>query len=243
MKVAHQGLPNADLPGMAGRSIEPQAPAAPMPVPHRRRSPRCCRHRRPRRWRARTTCAAVAPLAAARAREAARAAAPSRPPVLVAAPSSAPVRAPAPRPPQVAAAQVQRAVPPPRVAPAPLPRMAAAPAPQYAAAPQPQRAAPEPYLNVPRPPGSVGTQEARAQPRSGERQRRWQLLRQYFRAALVQCRVSRARTPRDTIHSSSVTHPVSASGIATGHALAPIRCPTITPLERGAHHLRDAEQR
>src|SRR5205085_7442355 len=29
MTAAHQGLPNADLPGMAGRSIEPQAPAAP----------------------------------------------------------------------------------------------------------------------------------------------------------------------------------------------------------------------
>src|SRR5947199_2872334 len=32
MKVAHQGLPMADLPGMAGRTIDPQAPAAPMPV-------------------------------------------------------------------------------------------------------------------------------------------------------------------------------------------------------------------
>jgi penicillin-binding protein 1A len=160
MKVAHQGLPNADLPGMAGRAIEPQAPAAPMPVPQApltsmlSPSPAAPMAReddmRP--------LAALAPLAPARL----PAAAPSRPPV--AAPSSAPVRAPAPRPPQVAAAQVQRSVPaPPRVSPAPLPRVAAVPAPPYAAAPQPQRTEPEPYLSVPRPPGSVGTQEARAQ--------------------------------------------------------------------------------
>jgi hypothetical protein len=42
--------------------------------------------------------------------------------------------------------------------------MASAPAPQYVSAPQPQRSAPEHYLDIPRPPGAVGTQEARVQP-------------------------------------------------------------------------------
>ena len=59
MTAAHQGLPMADLPGMAGRSYEPAAQPTPAPViaPPRIRSPRCSRPRRPRRSAVKTTCA------------------------------------------------------------------------------------------------------------------------------------------------------------------------------------------
>lgn len=158
MKAAHQGLPMADLPGLAGRTSEPPAPAVPAPPASVAPANPITSMLSPSRG--------ATPLSREDDARPLVPIAPARPPVAAAAPlPPAPVRTPAPRPPQIMAAPVPRiaAASPPRVSAAPLPRMASAPPPQYGSAPQPQTA-PEPYLNIPRPPGAVGTQEARVQP-------------------------------------------------------------------------------
>jgi penicillin-binding protein 1A len=164
MSAAHQGLPMADLPGMAGRTIDPAqsapAPAPMMPAPQsaplisllapaaplgREDDPR-----------------PVAPLMLL---------APARPPAVALAPIPQGPRLAAPRPPQALAAQPRqaaaaRAAPPPRVVSVP-PRVVASPSQAYLPAPQPQYApqtAAAPVTSgIPRPPGAVGMQEARVQ--------------------------------------------------------------------------------
>jgi penicillin-binding protein 1A len=156
MKAAHQGLPMADLPGMAGRTIEPaqQAPAPSQPYapPANPLTSMLSPSQN------------AAPLS--RDDDARPVLAPPRPVVAIA-PSPPMARAPAPRPPQVAAASPKppvtpsRSVPPPsRVTAAPLPH---ASAPQSHAASQPQygppqrmAAAPTSTSGIPRPPGAVG---------------------------------------------------------------------------------------
>ncbi len=166
MKVAHQGLPMADLPGMAGRSYEPQpSPSVSAPTYAPPANPLTSLLGPPQ-----TNAAVMSreddmrpPVAAPL----------PRPPVALApapAAQQAPVppRAPAPRPPQVAAAPLKQAPPPSRsaqppsrVTSAPLP-LASAP-PTYVAPPQPQyaaqqrmAAAPASTSSIPRPPGAVG---------------------------------------------------------------------------------------
>jgi membrane peptidoglycan carboxypeptidase len=152
MKAAHQGLPMAELPGMAGRTIEPQAPQAPAP-PVAPAHPITSMLSPPQ---------AATPLSREDDARPLVPTVPARPPVAVA---PQPPRAIAPRP-QQTATPVPRppAASPPRVTAAPLPRMAAVPQPQYVPPPQSQPAPPLQLSNVPRPPGAVGTQEVRAQP-------------------------------------------------------------------------------
>src|SRR5947207_1187043 len=112
MKVAHQGLPNADLPGMAGRSIEPQSPAVPIAVPQ---APV-------------TSMLSPSPAAPMAREDDMRAVAPlvlARPPVAATPAPPASIRTLAPRPPQVAA-------PSPRAMPAPAPHANTAPLPRMA---------------------------------------------------------------------------------------------------------------
>jgi penicillin-binding protein 1A len=132
MKAAHQGLPMADLPGMAGRAYDP-APIPPMP---------------PMPTSPITSMLSPAP-AAPMAREddmrVTTPMAPARPPAVAVAPM-----------PQAPPA-VRALVPPP----APRPPIATAPP------PRPQIAqAPLPPSNIPRPPGSIGSQPARPQPKA-----------------------------------------------------------------------------
>src|SRR3954468_3854550 len=123
MKAAHHGLPMADLPGMAGRTIEPaqQAPAAPQPY-----APP-----------ANPLTSMLAPSQSAaplsRDDDARPVLAPPRPTIALA-PSPPLARAPAPRPPQVAAASPKPPVPPSRSVPPPS-RVTVAP-PPLASAPQ-----------------------------------------------------------------------------------------------------------
>ena len=172
MTAAHQGLPMADLPGMAGRTIDPaQQPQQQQPIAPAS-NPLVSMLSPP---------AGVAPM---RREDDARPIMPivqARPMAPLA---QAPVRAPAPRPPQIAAAAPQPRVAPaqtPRVVPASLPRMAVAPQnvappamPRMAAAPGPQYGLasshsqpaqpPLQLSSAPRPPGSIGMQqEARVQ--------------------------------------------------------------------------------
>jgi penicillin-binding protein 1A len=182
MTAAHQGLPMADLPGMAGRTIDPatQQPGTPpgsvlsnpltsmlAPIlPSPTAAPPMSREDDMR------------PLVQP---------APPRPPVAVMPlpPAPAPIRAPAPRPSQVVSAPLPPASltlaprapappsPPSRVASPPQPRVPPAAQSQYGTIPppsqptqQPQRVAtaPAPSSGVPRPPGAIGAQEARVQP-------------------------------------------------------------------------------
>jgi penicillin-binding protein 1A len=167
MKVASQDLPNADLPGMAGRTIEPAPqPAAPSssPIASILAPQSAAPMAREDDMR---PVAPLMPLAPARPPAVAVAPIPhvAPSPARVAAPAVAvPVRAP--RPPQVAAAPLPRiaaASPPP--ANIPLSRVAAVPQPQPQYAPAPPRTAAS-YSNVPRPPGAIGGGDNRA-PSSG----------------------------------------------------------------------------
>src|SRR3954466_14298008 len=143
MTAAHQGLPMADLPGMAGRPLDAApAPASPVPTPA---SPL-------------TSMLSPTPAAPMMRDDDMRPVAPvplmpARPPMIAPVPPVS-IRTPAPRPPQVAAPS-PRAVPapPPHANPPPMPGVAPAPPPRYVPAPQPQGETPEPYLSVPRPPG------------------------------------------------------------------------------------------
>jgi penicillin-binding protein 1A len=171
MTAAHQGLPMADLPGMAGRMLDP---AAQQPLPPGYVAP------------SNPLTSMLAPIlspptaAAPMSREDDMRPlvqpAPPRPPVAMPLPP-APVRAPAPRPAQVVSAPLPPAslalaprspAPPSRVVSPPQPRVPAAAQPQYGYVPPPsqptQRVATAPSSGVPRPPGAIGTQEARAQP-------------------------------------------------------------------------------
>jgi penicillin-binding protein 1A len=134
MKAAHQGLPMADLPGMAGRTIDPQqqqqqqqqTPPAYVAPP------------------ANPLTSMLSPSSGAAPMTREDDARPLLPTVQARPPVAAqtPVRAPAPRPPQATASQQPRL--------AALPQMAAAPSPPS---------------NIPRPPGTVGPQQARPQPK------------------------------------------------------------------------------
>jgi hypothetical protein len=99
--------------------------------------------------------------------------APPRPPVAIMPPASAPVRAPrpsqvvsAPLPPASLALASRAPAPPSRVASPPQPRVPPAAQPQHGHMPPPQRVAtaPVPSSGVPRPPGAIGSQEAHLQP-------------------------------------------------------------------------------
>jgi len=155
MNAAHQGLPMADLPGMAGRSYEPQPQPTPAPViaPQNPLTSMLAPAQGPAPFSREDDMRPLIP------------AAPPRPPVAVAPPAPpvlVPARATPPRPPQVAAAPSTspRPAPAPRAAP-PAPRVAAA-QPQYAPAPA-QPGSPMQIGNVPRPPAAVGAGEPRPQ--------------------------------------------------------------------------------
>jgi penicillin-binding protein 1A len=147
MNAAHQGLPAADLPGMAGRAYDsqPQTPPAYVPPPA---NPLTSMLSPP----------SAAHTAAPMGREDDMRPLIPRPPVAVAPPPAAP-RA-APRPPQAVSAPMPAprttASTPPRLAPAPALRVAS-PQPQYVPAPQAQTAPPMRLSNVPRPPGAIGS--------------------------------------------------------------------------------------
>jgi penicillin-binding protein 1A len=163
MNAAHQGLPMADLPGMAGRAYEPAPQPTPAPViaPQNPLTSMLAPAQGPAPFSREDDMRPLIPTA-------------SRPPVAVAPPAPpalVPARATPPRPPQVAAAPAAA----PRPAAAPAPRVAAAPAPRpqtgHAPAPQPQHAPasaaqpgpPMQIANVPRPPAAVGAGEPRPQ--------------------------------------------------------------------------------
>jgi penicillin-binding protein 1A len=131
MTAAHQGLPNADLPGMAGRTIDAPAPAAPVGAAS---SPL-------------TSMLSPTP-AAPMARD------DDMRPV-------APVPLAPARPPAIAVAPMPQVHPAQR-GPAPPPRPLAAAKPH----PRPQIAQAIPPSNVPRPPGGIGAQANRPQPRA-----------------------------------------------------------------------------
>jgi penicillin-binding protein 1A len=163
MKAAHQGLPMADLPGMAGRTIDLAPPPPPPPPPPPAAAP----------GNPLTSMLSPPQGATPLSREddgrPLVPLAPARPPVAVAPPPAlaAAPRASAPRPPQVAAAPLKQPAPPARnvqppsrsisghlpLASAPL--VSAPSQPQYA---QPQRVAAAPSSNssIPRPPAAVG---------------------------------------------------------------------------------------
>jgi penicillin-binding protein 1A len=171
MAAAHQGLPMADLPGMAGRTVDPsvQQPGTP-----------------PVALPSNPLTSMLAPILSPSTvstpmsrEDDMRSLAPPRPPVAIVPPTPAPVRAPAPRSSQVVSAPLPPAslalaprAPPSRVASPPQPRAASAMQPQHGYIPspppqaQPQRVAtaPVPSSGVPRPPSAIGGQEARAQP-------------------------------------------------------------------------------
>jgi penicillin-binding protein 1A len=152
MTAAHQGLPMADLPGMAGRTIDPAQSAPPPAAPAQPSASAplvsmlaptpLAREDDPR---------PVAPLTPL---------APARPPALAVAPISAHPRAvaPPPRPPQSFVARPQIAPPPRTVQLAPPPAAAARPA-QIAAAPMQ-------LGNIPRPPGGIGSQPPQGAPQA-----------------------------------------------------------------------------
>ena len=117
MKAAHQGLPMADLPGMAGRSYEPQPQPTPAPViaPQNPLTSMLAPAQGPAPFSREDDMRPLIP------------AAPPRPPVAVAPPAPpvlVPARATPPRPPQVAAAPSTspRPAPAPRAAPPRAPR-------------------------------------------------------------------------------------------------------------------------
>ena len=155
MTVAHQGLPMADLPGMAGRSYDPAPQPTPAPViaPQNPLTSMLAPAQGPAPFSREDDMRPLIP------------AAPPRPPVAIAPPAPpalAPARTAPPRPPQIAAAPAaprSTPAPTPRVTPPP-PRVATA-QPQYAPAPQP--GPPMQIGNVPRPPGTVGAGEPRPQ--------------------------------------------------------------------------------
>jgi penicillin-binding protein 1A len=162
MKAAHQGLPMADLPGMAGRTYDPAQPAQPAP-------PQIYAPSNPI-----TSMLSPPQSATPLSREDdARPLAVPRPPVAVA--PAQPPRPPAPRPPQIAAAPPKLPAPPPRVQPPS--RVAAAPLPlgptppsqaplQTQYPPQRMAAAPTSTSSIPRPPGAVGGVMLDVQPSS-----------------------------------------------------------------------------
>jgi len=155
MKSAHQGLPMADLPGMAGRSIDPAQPqAAPQaPAPNPLTSMLAPPHN-------------AAPLS--RDDDARPIIIAPRPAVVLVQPPSPAPRAPAPRPPQIGATPLKQQPAPPTRSVQPPSRLTAAPlplgsAPQSHAPSQPQytppqrmAAAPTSTSGIPRPPGAVG---------------------------------------------------------------------------------------
>ncbi|TMJ05212.1 MAG: PBP1A family penicillin-binding protein [Alphaproteobacteria bacterium] len=152
MKAAHQGLPMADLPGMAGRTIDltPQAPASPPMMPA---NPLTSMLSPPH---------AATPLSREDDARPLVPLAPARPPIALAPPPASAPRAPPPRPQQVIAAPLKqptppaRSVQPPRQIAAPLPLASAPPPqPQYHP-PQRMAAVPASTSSIPRPPGSVG---------------------------------------------------------------------------------------
>jgi penicillin-binding protein 1A len=161
MTAAHQGLPAADLPGMAGRSYDPAPPAPPAAVapPANPLTSMLAPAQGPAPFSREDDMRPLLP------------AAPPRPPVAIAPaspPATAPARSAAPRPPQVVAAplpvpRTTASTPAPR--PAPAPRMTQAAQPQYAPPPQQQLGPPLQISNVPRPPAAVGggQREARVQ--------------------------------------------------------------------------------
>jgi penicillin-binding protein 1A len=172
MTAAHQGLPMADLPGMAGRSIDPAAPQPPAPPSNPLTSMLAP---------ILSPSTAAAPMSREDDMRPPVQPVPPRPPVAIMPlpPAPAPVRAPAPRPSQVVSAPLPPAslalaprppAPPSRLASPPQPRVPPAAQPQYGYVPPPPQpaqrvaAAPVPPSGVPRPPGAVGAQEARVQP-------------------------------------------------------------------------------
>ena len=204
MKAAHQGLPMADLPGMAGRSYEPSQPQAPSaPQSYAPANPLTSMLSPPQ---------SATPLS--REDDARPIIAPPRPPIAVApTPTPAP-RAPAPRPPQMAAAPPKQPVqpprniqPPPRVTAAPLPLASAPPshAPlQTQYPPQRMAAAPASTSGIPRPPGAVGGGVPEAQPAAGN-SGGGKFLREPVRTALTWSSVRAASSQRRS--ASSVRHP------------------------------------
>jgi penicillin-binding protein 1A len=175
MAAAHQGLPMADLPGMAGRTIDPAAPQPPTPPSNPLTSMLAPILSPP---------ATATPMSREDDMRPLVQPAPPRPPVAVMPlpPAAAPIRAPAPRPSQVVSAPLPPAsltlaprapAPPSRAAAPPQPRQPPAAQPQYGYIPPPSQpaqppqrvaTAPTPPSGVPRPPGAIGGQEARAQP-------------------------------------------------------------------------------
>ena len=165
MTAAHQGLPMADLPGMAGRTVEPaqQAPAPPLSVPVAIQNPITSMLSPP---------AGVAPMGREDDARPPAPIAPSRPPIAAVpqTPAPAPLRAPVPHATRVVAAPLPHPAPAPRTVP-PIPRATVVPVPRAPAQPA-QNVSPPPGMttaparpsNVPRPPGAIGVQEARAQP-------------------------------------------------------------------------------
>jgi penicillin-binding protein 1A len=139
MTAAHQGLPNADLPGMAGRTID-VAPASAAPVPART-APL-------------TSMLSPTPAAPMMREDAMR-------PV-------APVPLAPAKPPAVAVAPIPHAQPTARPAtPSPRPPAAAPqsrPPATTAPQPRPQIAQAMPPSSAPRPPGAIGAQPVRPQP-------------------------------------------------------------------------------
>ena len=201
MKAAHQGLPMADLPGMAGRAYDPtqqQAPPAPLPAPS---SP----------ITSMLSPAPAAPMAREDDMRAMTPMAPARPPAVAVAPiPQAPPRcAHRPR----AASARRDGTAPRRMHRSRARSRAAAAALEHSASARIDRIA------------------ARASAAEGARTRRASTASSSTTSpAGADAPASRARTPRETAQSASVAHPDSASGIATGHALAPSNCPTMMPL-------------
>ena len=160
MKAAHQGLPMADLPGMAGRSYEPAPQPTPAPViaPQNPLTSMLAPAQGPAPFSREDDMRPLIP------------AAPPRPPVAVAPPAPpalAPARATPPRPPQVAAAPSAspRPAPAPRAAAAPRPASAARQQPQYA--PQHRRSRARrcrSAMSRARPPPSAPASRARSRP-------------------------------------------------------------------------------
>jgi penicillin-binding protein 1A len=161
MKAAHQGLPMADLPGMAGRAVDPAPQVAP-PTVLPPANPLTSMLSPPQ---------AATPLSREDDARPLVPFAPARPPV-AAVPAPAP-RAPAPRPQQVIAAPLKqpasagRSAQPSRPIMAPLPLASAPPRaqPQYVP-PQRMAAAPTSTSSIPRPPGAVGGGAPEVQPTS-----------------------------------------------------------------------------
>jgi penicillin-binding protein 1A len=175
MTVAHQGLPMADLPGMAGRTVDPaaQQPSPGYAAPSNPLTSMLAPILSPPTA---ATSTAATPMSREDDMRPLVQPAPPRPPVAMPLPASTPIRAPAPRPSQVVSAPLPptsltlapRPPAPPSRAASPPPRVPPAAQPQYghvSPPSQPQRVATAPAPSgVPRPPGAIGGQEARAQP-------------------------------------------------------------------------------